>query len=199
MLFRSALPAAWNTRRATVASGLTLFDENGAPLFGADALHADAITRAVQDALLEQPFYRAVVHLAISAWRSPASTIPEVELYVPPGAATHEVTLLLDSRDVGCLAESLPALVVLQGFVPRGLDNGVVPDVLMANLVRNLLTQQILVLADNTLQLHPDFRSSLMARRLRTVFRPGKMLQQRMLELLQGRQPHLHDLTEASQ
>lgn len=194
----ATFPAAWNTRRATVASGLALFDEQGARLFDTDDLRADAITPAVQDALLEQPFYKAVVHLAISAWRSPASTIPEVELYVSPGAATHEVTVLLDGRDAGRLAALLPALVGLQGFVPRGLDKGVVPDMLMANLIQNLLTQQMLVHADDALQLHPDFQASLMARRLRTVFRPGKVLQQDMLALLQERQPHLHDLTEAS-
>ena len=107
----AAFPAAWNTRRATVASSLALFDKQGEQLFNADALLADAITRAVQDALLEQPFYKAVVHLAISAWRSPASISPRVELYVPPGAATHEVTLLLDGRDTGRLAKLLPALV----------------------------------------------------------------------------------------
>ena len=38
-----------------------------------------------------------------------------------------------------------------------------------------------------------------MAGRLRTIFRPGKPLQQGMLELLQGRQPHLPELMEASQ
>ena len=145
----ATFPAAWNTRRATVASSLALFDEQGEQLFNADTVLADTIIHAVQDALLDQPFYKAVVHLAISAWRSPASTIPKVELYVPPGAAIHEVTLLLDSRDAGRLVESLPALVILQGFVPRGLDHGVVPDVLMANLIQNLLTQQILILADD--------------------------------------------------
>ena len=68
---------------------------------------------------------------------------------MPPGAAIHEVTLLLDSRDAGRLVESLPALVILQGFVPRGLDHGVVPDVPMANLIQNRCTQQILILADD--------------------------------------------------
>ena len=57
----ATFPAAWNTRRATVASSLALFDEQGEQLFNADTVLADTIIHAVQDALLDQPFYKAVV------------------------------------------------------------------------------------------------------------------------------------------
>ena len=43
--------------------------------------------------MVEHPFYSAVIHLGICAWRSPASTMPTVELYVPASGglqAGHE-------------------------------------------------------------------------------------------------------------
>lgn len=69
-------------------------------------------------------------------------------------------------------------------LVRAGLVDGRVPDELMGNLLRNLLELHILRHQDEVLVLDEDYQSSLMAARLRTVFRPGKALQKRMVEEL---------------
>ena len=52
----------------------------------------------------------------------------------------------------------------------------------MGNLLRNLIELRILRHQNELLVLDDDYQSSLMAARLRTVFRPGKELQKRMIE-----------------
>jgi hypothetical protein len=134
---------------------------------------------------VEHPFYAAVIHLGICAWRSPASTMPTVELYVPASGGLHDVSVLVGSRGVGRVAELLGDLVRAQGYAPFGLVDGRVSDELMGNLLRNLLELRILRhQEDDLLVLDGDYQSSLMAARLRTVFRPGKELQKRMVEEL---------------
>jgi hypothetical protein len=54
----------------------------------------------------------------------------------------------------------------------------------MGNLLRNLLELRVLRQQDGLLVLDDHYQSSLMAARLRTVFRPGKELQKRMVEEL---------------
>ncbi len=49
-------------------------------------------------------------------------------------------------------------------------------------MMENLLALEILDQSDDNLLLHQNFQSTLMASRLRTVFRPGKLLQDRMIE-----------------
>lgn len=176
----ASLPHAWNTRRFGVLSGAAVVDVHGRRLFDEDAPLAEHLP----DALVEHPFYAAVIHLAICAWRSPASTIPMVELYVPAGGALHDVSVLVSSRGVGRIADLLGDLVRAQGYAPFGLVDGRVPDELMGNLLRNLLELRILRHHDEQLVLDDDYQSSLMAARLRTVFRPGKALQKRMVEEL---------------
>lgn len=181
------LPRAWNIQRFGVLSGAALFDARGRPLFSADAPLADTLVEHLRDALVAHPFYAAVIHLAICAWRSPASTIPKVELYLPTSGALHELSVLLGSRCVGLVADLLCDLVRAQGFAPFGLVDGRVPDDLMGNLLRNLLELRILRRQDEQLVLDENYQASLMAARLRTVFRPGKALQQRMVEALASR------------
>ncbi len=180
------LPCAWNIQRFGVLSSAALFDAWGRPLFGEDAL-ANALVEHLRDALVAHPFYAAVIHLAICAWRSPASTIPKVELDLPRSGALHELSILVGSQGIGLVADLLGELVRAQGYAPFGLVDGRVPDDLMGNLLRNLLELRILCRQDEQLVLHEDYRASLMAARLRTVFRPGKALQQRMVEALASR------------
>ncbi|MDY0059832.1 MAG: hypothetical protein RBU45_08490 [Myxococcota bacterium] len=185
----ASLPHAWNTQRLRVRGCAALFDARGRRLFDEDASLTGTLIEHLRDALVEHPFYAAVIHLAICSWRSPASTLRMVELCVPVGAALHEVSILVGSREVGRLADLLGDLVRAQGCAPFGLINGRVPDPLMGNMVRNLLELRILRLQDELLVLDDDYRSSLMAARLRTVFRPGKELQKRMVDELELRSP----------
>ena len=144
----------------------------------------EVLLEHLRDAVVEHPFYAAVIHLGICAWRSPASTIPTVELYVPASGGLHDVSVLVGSRGVGRVAELLGDLVRAQGYAPFGLVDGRVPDDLMGNLLRNLLELRVLRHQDGLLVLDDHYQSSLMAARLRTVFRPGKELQKRMVEEL---------------
>ncbi len=177
--------APWNIRRQRVWCGVALFDEHGQVLGNVET--KAALRQTLQDALIEQPFYKAVVHLAIIAWRSPATTAPSLELYLPPDAPLADVSVLFDGREVGKLTDLLPDLVGVQGFRVCGLDGDQIAPELMENLLHNLLTLEVLCQTDDSLALHPDFQSSLMATRLRTVFRPGKVLQERMVGWLANR------------
>lgn len=183
-LGRASLPRAWNTQRFGVLSGAAIVDAQGQLMFDEDAPLNAVLVERLRDAVVEHPFYAAVVHLGVSAWRSPASTMPTVKLYVPAWGGLQDVSVLVGSRGVGRIAELLGDLVRTQGYAPFGLVEGRVPDELMANLLRNLMELRILRHQDELLELDDDYKSSLMAARLRTVFRPGKDLQKRMVEEL---------------
>ena len=183
----ASLPEPWNTRRFGILGAVAVFDAGGQRLFDEEKPLTDELFEHLRDSIVEHPFYGAVVHLAICAWRSPASTIPPVELYVPAERPLHDASVLAGSRDVGRLADLLGGLVRVQGYAPFGLVNGWVSDELMGNLLRNLLELRILQRQDEFLTLHEGYQSSLMAGRLRTVFRPGKDLQKRLVEELAGR------------
>ena len=183
----ASLPEPWNTRRFGVLGAVAVFNSSGQRLFDESKPLVDELFEHLRDMIVEHPFYRAVMHLAICAWRSPASTIPPVELYVSAERPLHDASVLLGSRDMGRLADLLGGLVRMQGYAPFGLVDGRVSDKLMGNLLRNLLELRILQRQDEFLILHEGYQSSLMAGRLRTVFRPGKNLQKRMVEELAGR------------
>lgn len=180
----ASVPRPWNTQRFGVLSGAPLVDARGQRMFDEDAPLNEVLIEYLRDAVVEHPFYAAVIHLGICAWRSPASTMPTVELYVPASGGLHDVSVLVGSRGVGRIGELLGDLVRAQGYAPFGLVDGRVPDELMGNLLRNLLELRILRHQDELLVLDDDYQSSLMAARLRTVFRPGKDLQKRMVEEL---------------
>ncbi|WP_371142409.1 hypothetical protein [Burkholderia cepacia] len=180
----ASLPHAWNTQRFGILSSAAIVDVRSHSLFDEDTPLADALVEHLRNALMGHPFYAAVVHLAICTWRSPASTMPTVELYVPAAGALHDVSVLVDSRGVGRVADLLGDLVRAQGYAPFGLVDERVPDELMGNLLRNVLELRVLRHQDELLVLHEEYQSSLMAARLRTVFRPGKELQRRMVEEL---------------
>ena len=183
----ASLPDPWNTQRFGVLGAIAVFGTDGQRLFDEGKPLTDELFEHLRDSILKHPFYRPVVHLAICAWRSPASTIPPVELYVSAERPLHDASVLVGSRDVGRLADLLGDLVRMQGYAPFGLVDGRVSDELMGNLLRNLLELRILQRRDELLILHEGYQSSLMAGRLRTVFRPGKDLQKRMVEELAGR------------
>lgn len=180
--------APWNVRRRRIRSSVPLFDEQGQFLFASSNGSAESRLAAIQDALLAHPFYSGVVQLAISAWRSPASSIPTIELQIPPGGEVYDTRILLGGKDAARLRDVLARLVEAQDLRPRGLTNGIVPPTMIANVVRNLTALQILLQNNDQLELHPEFQATLMSSRLRTVFRPGKCLQQRMLQVLRDMQ-----------
>ena len=186
-LGNTSLPEPWNTRRFGILGCVAVFDANGQRLFDEEKPLTDELFEHLRGSIATHPFYRPVVHLAICAWRSPASTIPPVELYISAERPLHDASVLVGFRDVGRLADLLGDLVRMQGYAPFGLVDGRVSDELMGNLLRNLLELRILQRQDELLILHEGYQSSLMAGRLRTVFRPGKDLQKRMVEELAGR------------
>jgi hypothetical protein len=177
---------SWSTRRLKIQGSVPLFDEHGRPLFASP--NSTALTQSVQDALLAQPFYQAVVHLVVCSWRSPAAGLPTIELQCPAGAELNNVMIVVGGSDAGRLRDVLCELVLAFGVRPRGLKCGLVPADLMANVLQNLTTTEILVVVEDHLELHPAFQSSLMGRRLRTIFRPGKVFQEKLLRILEGLQ-----------
>lgn len=175
-LFVNLVPAPWNISRSDIQSGIALFDEHGKPLY--DKGTAEGARNALQDALIEQPFYKVVTQLAINHYRAMTVASPSFELCLRPGAALYDVELFYETRKIGLLKEWLPVLVECQGcFAARPLDGSQV-----GNMVENLLTLDIMDQSDDNLVLHEEFQSTLMATRLRSVFRPGKSLQDRMIE-----------------
>ncbi len=133
---------------------------------------------ALQDALIEQPFYKAVTQLAINHYRAKTASSPSFELVVQPGAGLSGVELFYETRKIGMLKDWMPVLVQCQEcFAARPLE-----DEQVENMMENLLALDILDQSDDNLVLHEDFQSTLMACRLRSVFRPGKSLQDRMIE-----------------
>lgn len=178
----ASIPQPWNTQRFGVLSGAPIVDARSQRMVNEDAPLNAMLVEQLRDAVVYHPFYAAVIHLAICAWRSPASTMPTVELYVPASGSLHDASVLVGSHDVGRVAELLGDLVRAQGYAPFGLVDGRVSDELMGNLLRNLIELRILRHQNELLVLDDDYQSSLMAARLRTVFRPGKELQKRMIE-----------------
>lgn len=179
--FMNLVPAPWNVSRSDIQSGIALFDEHGKPM--GDMGTADAARNALQDALIEQPFYKAVTQLAINHYRAKTASSPSFELVLQPGMGLSGVALFYETRKMGLLKDWLPSLVQCQEcFSARPLEESQVE-----NMMENLLALGILDQADDNLVLHEDFQSTLMAGRLRSVFRPGKSLQERMKELVARR------------
>jgi len=178
-------PAPWNMRRIRIQSGFALFDEKGNPL--SDLGTEESSRTALQDALVNHPFYKAVTHLAIYQYRAKAALTPNVELVLRPGSPLSAVELYYETRKIGLLKEWLPLLVQCQEcFAARPLN-----DEQVENMMENLLALEILDQSDDNLLLHQNFQSTLMASRLRPVFRPGKLLQERMIEAVRT---HLHKI-----
>ena len=178
--FMNLVPASWNVSRSDIQSGIALFNEHGKPMV--DMGTADAARNALQDALIEQPFYKAVTQLAINHYRARTASSPSFELVLQLGTGLSGVALFYDTRKMGLLKDWLPPLVQCQEcFAARSLEESQVE-----NMMENLLSLDILDQADDNLVLHEDFQSTLMAGRLRSVYRPGKSLQDRMIEAVRN-------------
>ncbi|KUO62229.1 MAG: hypothetical protein APF84_12855 [Gracilibacter sp. BRH_c7a] len=174
--FMNLAPAPWNISRAVIQSGIELFDEHGKPM--GDNGTAENFRNVLQDSLIEQPFYKAVTQLAINHYRAKTVSSPNFELYLQSGVGLSEVELFYEAREIGLLKDWLPVLVQCQEcFAARSLN-----DEQVENMLENLLALEILDWSDDNLVLHDEFQSTLMASRLRSVFRPGKSLQDRMIE-----------------
>jgi len=174
--FLNITPVPWNISRTDVQSSIALFGKNGKPL--QDFSTAGQCKVALQDALIEQPFYKVITQLAINHYRAKTASSPSFELYLRPGAELSDIVLFYESERIGSLKEWLPVLVQCQKyFAARPLN-----DELVGNMVENLLTLEVLDQSDDSIVLHSDFQSTLMASRLRSVFRPGKLLQGYMIE-----------------
>lgn len=172
-------PAPWNICRTSIHSSIALFNERGKPLV--DIRSPEGFRQTLQDTLLEQPFYKATVHLAISTYRSYAAMTPAVELFLPHGEFRGAVAVFFEGNHVGPLQELLPDLLCCQNC----FSVAAVSVESIAAMLENLLALEILQYKDDIIVLHPDFQSSLMADRLRTVYRPGKALQTSMLEVIE--------------
>jgi len=182
---QALLPGGWNVRRQRIHSGISLFDEHGRYLYDHDLPVREVLRPAVQDALVEHPVYKAVVNLAICSWRSPATTMPSIGINLPPGTELANTSLVVADRDAGRLRHLLPQLVDLQGVRLYGTNPNGVPADLMENVLRVLLYHDVLRQVEDEIHLHPDYQGTLMtADRLHSVFRPGKELQRRMLEVV---------------
>ena len=176
--FINITPAPWNISRMDVQSSISLFDETGKALW--DLNTPAQCKTALQDALIEQPFYKAVTQLAINHYRAMANASPILELYLRPGAPLSDVEIFYEAKKIGFLKEWLSVFIQCQEcFVATPLTNDQV-----GNMIENLLVLQILDQSDDNIVLHPDFQSTLMASRLRSIFRPGKLLQDCMIEAI---------------
>ncbi len=174
--FTSVSPASWNIQRSDVQSSIALFDEDGKALRDLDK--PEQCKLALQDAMLEQPFYKATTHLAINAYRSISASAPGFEFFLSPGTPLNGLELFFEGKKIGFLKEWLSSLLTCQ----ECFSATTISDDQVGNMMENLIALEILDQVDDNIVLHPEFQSSLMAGRLRTVFRPGKLLQSRMVE-----------------
>jgi len=182
-LSQPIVQAAWNIKRHQVQSGISLFKEDGQPFAAVDSI--EVRKTELQNALVDHPVYKAIVQLAIAAWRSPTNDVPTVELYLDSDDTLSSIIILFSGSNTGKLIDILPQLVLQQGFILRGLSDGKIPPSLLENVMTNLFALDVLKRVFDSIGLHPEFQASLMASRLRTVFRPGKKIQQRMIKCLQ--------------
>ncbi len=131
-LFMNLVPAPWNISRSDIQSGIALFDEHRKPM--CDMGTAEAARNALQDALIEQPFYKAVTQLAINHYRAKTASKPCFELVVQPGAGLSGVELFYETRKIGLLKKRLPLLVQCQEcFAARALDESQVENMVTSH------------------------------------------------------------------
>ncbi|HBY97764.1 MAG TPA: hypothetical protein DEP84_28120 [Chloroflexi bacterium] len=172
-------PPPWTITRQEVQSSLPLFDAVGQPLFDTSRI-AEIIW---QDALAQQPYYRAVLHLAY------AHRLARGEATQPILRCQHELSATvveIGRQSVGPLSELLPGLVDSMGFYPI-LPPGLAPSRL-GNLLDNLLAAQMLTWEDGILILAEAYALTWGERpRARTLARgPGQQEREALLTYLQN-------------
>lgn len=104
-------PAAEFTKRKHIFSSVPFFTADGQPCY----THQPSADMVWQDALAEQPYYRAVLRVAIAVRMSGYDQIT-FALSIPE--ALDAVRLLIDGQPAGTLAELLPGLVTALGYTP---------------------------------------------------------------------------------
>ncbi len=177
-------PEPWCIRRKSVVSSLPIFEVSGNVVAQDQTDSCGCASRFFQAAVLAQPFYRAVVFLAISAWRSPVAALPEVALRTT--SRLSEVLVAVGGREVGYLRHLLSGLVRVQGFRVCGLPNDALESNVMENLLENLIALRMLERKEGLIRLHPEYCSTLLSTHLRSVFRPAKETQSLLVEFLRS-------------
>lgn len=104
-------PSAEFIARERIFSSVPFFTVDGKPCYAP----SPAADTAWQDALAEQPYYRAVLRAAIAVRMSGYDQIT-FTLSIPESLET--VLLLIDERPAGTLVEVLPGLVTVLGYTP---------------------------------------------------------------------------------
>jgi hypothetical protein len=175
-------PAGWNRVRRWVRSGIPIYRENG-ELEREAADSVVGLRRNIQDALLEHPFYAALMHLVIAGHRAEYGDRGHVEVMLPGGnLACAEVRVT--GRWSVALAAVLPDLVRCLEVRPI-LAGEILPTDQTTNLLRNLLAQEMLVIDDGALRLHSEFSRSLVSGvRRKRVTHSGRQIQARLITKL---------------
>lgn len=172
----------WTTARSLVHSSLPLFDVAGQPLF--DSSKQEEIIW--QDALAEQPYYRAVIHLAY-AHRLGLGEADQLALRCADDLNT--ILIEIGQQPVGSLADLLAELVGVMGYYSILPSTRV--DIRLTNLLHNLLAVHILTWhsARHLLSLAEDYALSLgVLPRARTLARgKGRKEREAMLKYLQAK------------
>jgi len=102
-------PVAWATTRQSVNSSLPFYDAQGRPTHDA----AQPVPVIWQDALSEQPYYRAVLRVAVAV-RLSGYAPDELALFVPDDLG--DTRIVVRGRERGALADLLPHLVETLGY-----------------------------------------------------------------------------------
>jgi hypothetical protein len=100
---------AWTIARESVSSSLPLYNVQGEPLYDA----AQPVQTIWQDALSEQPYYRAVLRVAIAV-RLSGYAPQYLALFVADDLG--DTRIVIGDRDRGALADLLPRLVDRLGY-----------------------------------------------------------------------------------
>ena len=173
-------PAPWNVRRSRIQRSLPLFAANGAPLFDP----ARPVREVLQDALFEQPFYRAVIHMAVDVTFARRSGEERLTLLTKTRNDLETVVVMTQNRQVGTLPALLPALVGILGFQPIPA-RGPLEASRVAGLLDNLLLVDVLELTEGELRLTDAYTTSLLnPPRLQNVVRAGRVERKRLVEYL---------------
>lgn len=102
-------PVAWTTARKSASSSLPLYNVQGEPLYDA----TQSVQTIWQDALSEQPYYRAVLRVAIAV-RLSGYAPQDLALFVADDLG--DTRIVIGGRDRGALADLLPRLVDRLGY-----------------------------------------------------------------------------------
>jgi hypothetical protein len=171
------VPSSWYTARKSVVSSLPFYDEHGQPLY--DPNQSPLVTW--QDMLAQQPYYRAVLRVAIAVRHSHYDS-EKIRVMIDTDLANAQ--MVVANSDRGSLESLLPPLVEILGYragthlsrerVARILENWIAVDVLEA--------------AQGEIRLREDYGRTLAERRRGQVLLrgDGQREQERVKRFLKG-------------